>query len=103
MVDKAGLQFTPARKEVFPLRGAQFAELQPFDPSVVIRQFRLCLASGSIRENNAAVLRPDGICKLLKEVLPTGENRYGKLYCPYGCSTTAESMDGYAVTLFKWI
>jgi hypothetical protein len=43
------------------------------------------------------------ICKFLKQVLPTGEKRYGKIDRPYGWIITADGMDGYAFTLHKWI
>ncbi len=48
-------------------------------------------------------LRCGGICKFLKQVLPTSEERYWKLNCPYGWITTADGKGGYAVTLVKWI
>ncbi len=48
-------------------------------------------------------LRSSGICKFLKQVFPAGENRYGKIDCPYGWITAADGKDGYAVTVHKWI
>jgi hypothetical protein len=43
------------------------------------------------------------ICEFLKQVLPTGEKRYGKIDRPHGWIITADGMYGYAFTLHKWI
>lgn len=49
------------------------------------------------------VLRGSGICRLFKQILPTGKKSYGELDGPFGWIISADGTDGYTVALLKWI